>query len=262
MDEIDIIEQNAVDAAMSLQWEEAIILNKKIIKVDPQSLSAQLRLGYAYMQLHKIPLAKQCYKKALKIQSKNSIALENMERIKILEEKGGDKQVREIMENTAGIFIEIPGKTKAVSLVTLGQKKIIARLSVGQKVILQIKKRRVEARTTNDEYIGTLPDDISCRLMFFLKNKSTYFSFIKEAIPGKVVIFIQEELKGKSVMNHVSFPHVGEREVMSQLHDEDKVVNEDDLPEDNPISDIEIPETEKEEIPGIQTEDLGLEEEE
>ena len=37
MQDIDFLEQQAVDAAISLHWKEAITLNKKIAEIDPQN---------------------------------------------------------------------------------------------------------------------------------------------------------------------------------------------------------------------------------
>lgn len=206
MNDIDILEQQAIDAAVNADWNNAIDLNKKIIAIEKNSLDAYLRLGFSYLQLKQIKDAKTAYNKAVRIQPKNQVAMENLERIKILE----DKETHLLPHNNTrldpNIFLEVSGKTKTVSLVNLGQKNHLAQLSVGQEVTLQLKKRKVEIRTIKGDYIGSLPDDLSKRLLFFLKAKSKYKAYVQESTLTRVVIFIQEELKGKAVSNYTSFP--------------------------------------------------------
>lgn len=206
MNEVDILEQQAIDAAVNLQWKNAVILNAKILKMDSKNLSGCLRLGFAYLQLKKIKEAKKYYQKALRVQPKNQVALENLEKLKILGLRGSRKVNSENTNLNPSLFLEVPGKTKSITLVNIGQKKDIAELAVGQEVLLKLKKRKVEARSKASKYIGSLPDDISKRLIFFLKAKSKYSSYIKEAGFNRVIIFIQELVKGKKVDHYSSFP--------------------------------------------------------
>jgi len=263
MQDIDFLEQQAVDAAISLHWKEAITLNKKIAEIDPQNLATYLRLGFAYLQQNDIQSAKKYYNKALKIQPKSSVALENIERIKVLQEKGGGKNKLGVSSISPAQFIEITGKTKTINLVNPGQKNALAKLIVGQKVILCIKRRKLEIRSQSNEYIGTLPDDISRRLISFIKAKSEYATYIKEANLKNVVIFIKEEFKGKSVSNNVSFPINFQKAL--EINNQDTTQNTDEE-EENENEDWEKlieghHEEEKETFVGVQSENLDDEEE-
>lgn len=203
---IEDLEKKAIDLAMNNQWQEAIKLNKKIIQLDSKNLSAFLRLGFAYLQLNELKQAKACYQKALKIQPGNMIAQENLEKIKVLEEKKIKITASKEAILDPNLFLEVPGKTTLVRLINLGQKNILAQLATGQKVELKIKRRKIEIRTEKNQYIGTLPDDLSQRLIFFLKAKSIYSTFIKEVSLKNVIVFIKEEKKGDKVKQFISFP--------------------------------------------------------
>ncbi len=87
MNDSDLIEEQAIDAAMNSDWNLAITLNKKIISTDKKNLAAYLRLGFAYIQKRNLNKAKKIYTKTLKMQPKNQLAIESLERIKILESK-------------------------------------------------------------------------------------------------------------------------------------------------------------------------------
>ncbi|OGK13078.1 hypothetical protein A3C98_03135 [Candidatus Roizmanbacteria bacterium RIFCSPHIGHO2_02_FULL_37_15] len=215
MENVEQLEEQAVDAAMHFSWQFAIEINKKILKLDKKNLAANLRLGFSYIQLQKLDDAKKYYRKALKIQPNSSVANVNLERIKVLQLKSSKKNKNPQIYLDPNLFLEISGKTKSVTLVNLGQKNTLAALSVGQEIFLKIKKRKVEVRTSENEYVGSLPDDLSRRLLVFLKAKSKYRVFVKDASLGRITVFIREEKKGKKVQHYLSFP----QNIQSKMED-------------------------------------------
>lgn len=208
MENIEILEQRAINAAINDQWQQAIALNKSIVAIDKTNVDGYLRLGFAYLQINNIKNAKKYYRRALKLQPGSQIAFQNLERIKILDTdtKGLKKDWQKKVVLNPNLFLEIPGKTKSISLVNLGQKDVLARLTIGQEIQIKIKKRKIEIRTKNNEYIGSLPDDLSRRLTIFIKAGSKYSSYIKEVNLNKIVVFIKEDKKGRKVMRYTSFP--------------------------------------------------------
>lgn len=204
MDKTTQLEKQAIEAAISSNWESAIKLNEEIVKHEKKNTDAYLRLGFAYLQDGRANEAKKYYKKALVLQPGNQTAKDNLEKIKILESRKLHK-VRDVNLNPY-LFLDIPGKTKTVTLVNNGQKATLARLAIGQKLSLAVKKRRVEVRTTDEEYIGCLPDDISKRLTIFIKAGSAFEAYVKETSLKHVAVFLKEEKKGKRVAKYISFP--------------------------------------------------------
>lgn len=272
MESIEHLETQSIDAAIKSDWENAIRLNNAIIKVDKHNEQAILRIAFAYLQTGKYELAKKFYHKALRQQPKLAVARQNLERIEVLE-KGKSKPQTTKQAFDPDLFIETIGKTKSAVLCNLGQKQILANLYIGQEIVLKIKKRRVEIRTKEDDsYIGALPDDLSKRLILFIKAKSTYTAYVKEATLDRVVIFIREEKKGKTVHHHLSFPTNiqknmdqlvnGENNPMTKATDDE----DDSSDETDDISDWEklVAEAteEKEELLDIHTDDVDEDEEE
>src|SRR3989338_4303973 len=141
METIEQLEKHAVDAAINSDWDEAINTNKKIAQLDKHNLSALLRLGFAHLQKHDLEDAKKYYRKALKIQSNNNVALENLERINVLQTRKTKKNKKNQISMDPNLFLEIPGKTKSVVLVNLGQKNILAQIFIGQEVNLKSKNK-------------------------------------------------------------------------------------------------------------------------
>ncbi len=205
MEDLLILEKQAVEAAINSNWLICINVNKKIIKIDKENIDAYLRLGFAYFQSNDLKNATKIYKKLLKLQPNNLTAKENLEKIKVLKEKNLSQKNSSIILKP-DIFMDVPGKTKTVQLVKYGQKIVLAKLSIGQEVYLISKKRRVEVRTKEKEYIGCLPDDLSKRLSLFIKAGSIFQVLIKEAGLKSVNVFIKEIKRGRQVKKYAAFP--------------------------------------------------------
>jgi len=204
MDISSRLEQEAINAAIKADWSKAIDLNKEIAKKDKKNIDALLRLGFAYLQEGKILSSKKTYRQALRLQPGNCVANDNLEKIKIL-------QTKKIKKTNGGkldpyLFLDIPGKTKTVTLVNCGQKAILANLMIGQELNIAVRKRKVEVRTLEKEYIGCLPDDISKRLTIFIKAGSDFHCYVKEATIKHTTVFLKEKKKGKRVQKYASFP--------------------------------------------------------
>lgn len=204
---MDILQEKAVNAALRGDFKKAIEYNLAILKNNTRDIDAYLRLGFACMQRNDFKNSRKYYQKALKLQNAHPIAQANIEKINILEKRGrarkNDKTTPAFDPN---LFLNVSGKTKVAPLINLGHISLLAKLKIGQRVYLKIKKRRVEVRNENNEYIGALPDDISKRLIFFIEEKSIYTCYIKEALKNQVHVFLKEEKKGKKVERYVSFP--------------------------------------------------------
>ena len=235
----EILEKQAIDSAINSDWKTAIKYNKKIIATDRKNLDSYLRLGFAYLQSRDLVNAKKYYKKALKLQPKNNLAQQSIERIKILEGKKSKKGKVTNIKFDPNMFLEIPGKTKSVNLFKLGQKNTLAQLTIGQKVILKPKKRKMEIRTEANEYIGSVPDDLSKSLYLFIKGGNLYEGFIQDFSLNKVNIFIKEFKKGKKYAKYTSFTKDIQFD-LARLQEKEKQYDASDVDDDSDISEIEL----------------------
>ncbi len=240
MENIEQLEKKAIEAAINNQWDKAIKINKKILKSDKNNLDALLRLGFAYFQNNDWENAEKIYKKVLKLQKVNSVAQEFLEKIKILKEKKIPRYQKTNLIIDPNLFLEVPGRTTAVELINLGQKNILAQLNIGQKMIFKIRRRKVEVRTEKNQYVGSIPDDLSHRLILFTKAKSEYSCYIKEITLKKVVVFIKEDKKGNRVKNFVSFPKNLQSNIQSlrDLENEENLEPEDEIEIENEIEEL------------------------
>ena len=203
---ITALEEQAVKAALTQNWPKAIELNKKILKEAPENIAALNRLGWAYWETGKINLAIQNYKKVLKFDSLNPIANKNLKRL----EKGGQTKKRLLKKSSPApsgrTFLEEPGKTKIVKLVRLAPPATLVQLDNADTVILTIRKRVISILSENGSYLGTIPEDLSLRLIRFIKGGNQYQAFIKGVDHQKLEIFIREVFRDKKFFDNPSFP--------------------------------------------------------
>lgn len=206
---MDTLAQRAIDEAIKGNWPQAQKLNEEILKTEDKNREALNRLARAYAELGKIPKAITTYKKVLKIDPYNSIAQKALIRLNAIKDrpvkkKNGNRNPGTFI--TPNLFIEEPGKTKAVTLLHLGGVNIIASLDAGQSVSLTPNAHRVSVLTQDDEYIGRLPDDLANRIIKFSRMGNEYDAFIRSVSPECVKVFIREASRCPELKDTPSFP--------------------------------------------------------
>ncbi len=194
--------QKAIQAALTSQWDEAVKINKAILKEDPENIDALNRLARACAELGKINLAKRASSKVLRLDPHNKIAI----RLKDVWESFSTNKTKSAgPQFSANAFIEEPGKTKIVSLLHIGGAKVLYDLNAGDTVKLITHAHRVCVVTTAGKYIGRLPDDLAARLRKLIKYGNTYKVLIKSVKQTDVKIFIKETKRSEKIVNLPSF---------------------------------------------------------
>jgi len=195
--------QQAIKSALSQDWKEAIRLNLTLLETNTEDVDALNRLAYAHLKSGNLSQAKSTYRKVLKIDKYNPIAVKNVKFLDHLTKN--DIHTDLSISPTPTIFLEEPGKTKMVALVHLAPFKILCNIITAQKVQLIAKKHSVEIRDGKSTYIGALPDDLSYRLLRFIAGGNTYDAYIKNISKNTVTVFIRELKRGKKYVNVPSF---------------------------------------------------------
>lgn len=203
---IDNLEKKAVKAASSKKWARAVRINLSILKLQPENIAALNRLAWAYIDLGKVQFAQSTYKKVIALDKYNLIANKNLKRLAASPVK--DKKINSCsssVKKTTFLFLEEPGKTKVVSLVRLAPPKILSSLRCADPVELMPKKRQISVKDLSERYLGTLPDDLSYRLIAFFKAGNLYQAWIKAVDEQNLQIFIREKKRGQKFAKIPSF---------------------------------------------------------
>lgn len=206
--------RQAIDAALDSRWKEALKINKKIIKIDPQNVDALNRQAKAYLELGKANLAKKYYSEALKIDPYNPIAQKNLKMMKSLKTNrrypllpGPDGQNSSFCHTklSPSLFLQEPGKTKMVNLLKVAEPQKLIAAFVGMKVEMVVKNRKITVIDSNGAYLGVLPDDISHHLLRLSKGGNKYELFVQSIRVNSLSVIIKETFRSKKFKNQPSF---------------------------------------------------------
>lgn len=200
-----ILYQQAIDAALNSKWEEALKINRKIIKLDPQNVDALNRQAKAYMELGKPKLAKKFYSEVLKIDPYNPIALKNLKMMKAYKCDGQNHTALSHSKLSPYLFLQEPGKTKVVSLLKVAEPQKLSQAFCGMKVEMVVKNRKITIVDSSGSYLGVLPDDINYQLLKLHKGGNKYDLFIKSVRVNTLSIIIKEIFRSKKFKNQPSF---------------------------------------------------------
>jgi len=193
----------AIAAALSCDWKEAIRINTAQIKKNPQDTDAWCRLGFANLKIGLFTQAKKAFVKVIALDPYNQIAQKNLKKLTIIKRKDLDKTHKPQMSPM--MFLEEPGKTKIAQCVNLAPYPILSALTAGQEVFLKPKNHCVEVRTDKQVYLAALPDDLSFKLIKLIGAGNKYQTYVKGLGKNTFAVLIREIYRGKRFAHQPSF---------------------------------------------------------
>jgi tetratricopeptide (TPR) repeat protein len=221
MQKLSVLRQTAIQAAKTLAWDQAVLINQDILAQEPKDLDALNRLGLAQMQLNDLAGAKQTFQSVIKIDKSNIIANKHLKKL-------ASNQIGNLLTFSDSYFIEEPGKTKIIDLHRLAGKQILNNLSVGQSCNLVIKAHYI-CIESNDTHIGALPEDLSARLTKLITNGNEYSCQIHSTTEKTCKVLIKETKASEKNTNVLSFP-VAKTALTGGTPASDDFILEDEVP--------------------------------
>lgn len=199
------LHKQAINAAITCNWQTAIDLNQKILETEPQNTEVLNRLAKAFFETGSYSQAKKVYTQVLEIDPYNTIAEKNLKKAASLK-KDGLVPGSASMTLSPSMFLEEPGVTTLVNLVKIAEPQKLLKLSPGTVVNLVPKKRGVSVTDSRDVYLGAFPDDSAFHLLKLLKGGNKYMSIIKSIRPPSgLTVLIRETYRSKKFKNQASF---------------------------------------------------------
>ncbi|MDO8498282.1 MAG: hypothetical protein Q7S44_00615 [bacterium] len=200
------LSQQAISAALSSNWEEALRLNQEILNIDPKNVDALNRLARAYFELGDLSLSKKNFEVALETDPYNQIAAKFLKKIETFSKKGAKLQNHiDRTPISTDFFIEEAGKTKVIALLKVAEPQKLSLICAGTLVSLVIKNRGITVTDQNREYLGVLPDDLSHQLIRLINGGNKYTALIKNIKTNSLSIIIRETYRCPRFKNQPSF---------------------------------------------------------
>lgn len=194
------LQQNAIKASINRNWKEAIEYNEKILELIPDDIPTLNRLGIALTMAKQNKKAVENFHRVLTIDPHNHIAKNNLLRLKANKKQGLANPYLQTVS-----FIEQPGKSKVVPLVSQGEPKVFSSLNIGEPVELTTAKHKVKV-CKDTIFIGYLPDNISHRLLRLISSGYKYKTIMKSVNSKNPQVFIEETHSSKRLHGIPSFP--------------------------------------------------------
>lgn len=198
------LETQATQSALEANWEQAITVNKQIVKEDPKNLGALNRLGRAYSEIGNLDKAKASYREVLKHDPYNSIALKNLERLKAANGAGTKITGSTVLD--PNLFLEVPGKTKVIELTDLAKPEILAALHTGDKVRLSANESSVRFDDASGTRLGIYKGELAAKFSDLLRGGNIYEAYVKSVKPSELRIFVRETATAPKYAGLPSFP--------------------------------------------------------
>ncbi len=199
----------AIQAALNANWDEAVSLNKKIIKDEPANIDGLNRLAHAFFELGQYEQAKKFYSLALKYDTYNPIATKNLKIIQAFKKSGPKREANRYLGGNHRIsplvFLQEPGKTKVVNLIKVAEPEKLSHVYCGMQVLLTPKNRGISVVDEAEAYLGVLPDDVSHNLIRLMKGGNKYEVCVKSVRVNGLSVIIREIFRSSRFRNQPSF---------------------------------------------------------
>lgn len=208
--DLERLKAKAIDEAVSGNYDNAISINQQILEIEPSDVDSLMQLAHAYWQTGSMYNAKKYYRQTLTLEPNNSLAKKRLQLLSSIDSKLNtfnpqNRKATKIVQISD--LIEEPGKTKIVKLNNIGKPEHLGLLKIGEQAFMKIRKRRLEVRDVEGNFLGCLPDDISKRLIDFMNQKGIYEAYVFSIDRNEVKIFIREIKKPLKYMHTSSFSH-------------------------------------------------------
>jgi hypothetical protein len=234
----------ALKAASEGRWKDASEANTAIlalgdtIKVE-ERVEAQNRLAKCLWEQGELGAANAEYSAALALDPLNRIAKRNLERLKRLIPKVGEKikPSAEGATTPVGTFIQEAGTTGFVTLNDVVEGKTLAQVNPGDIVELVVLDGRLIAKA-NETILGRVERGIASRIMDLMEAGNRYTSGVISINDRDIRIIIHETQVSVTNIGKVSFPTatrtIDERpDTISSLVRDDEAFGDDDTDSDD-----------------------------
>ncbi len=194
------VAEESVKLAVAGRWQEAVTLNRELLKQIGGDIETHNRLGKALSELGQIGEARSAYQDALRLQPGNTIAVRNLNKLAVTEESAVTAPQPELRTST---FIEDSGTSSRVTLQAVDVARL-GPLGTNDTLELEVKGNAVNV-LSNGDYVGMLDPKIGMRLSRLMKGGNEYAATVVSA-EEPVLVMLQETLRHPSQKGKVSFP--------------------------------------------------------
>jgi len=192
----------AVRLAVSSRWDEAVNINRELLRVFGEDGDALNRLGKALSEIGQVSEARKVYGRALELDHTNTIARRNLDRLAGMTDSSASGATPSQLDTK--LFVEESGKA-TVSLLQAVDAARSALLDAGDVVELQPQGKAVNVVTTTGEYVGMVEPRIGMRMAKMMAAGNQYTAAMVTT-GDELKVMLRETYQHPSQIGRVSFP--------------------------------------------------------
>lgn len=211
----------AVALALEGKWDEAVVLNKKMLELFPQDVETLNRLGKAYLELGRYSMARGAFGASVAVAPHNTIAKKNLSRLESLPHDTDDEaappsatQPTRVMPN---LFIEDSGKSGVTVLHKPASATVLAKVAPGDLVDLEAGDRRLAVHTPQGQCLGEVEPKLANRLLRLIREGNRYSGAVVSVQHPRIAVALREVYTHPSLLGIASFPSRGGVSYAAQL---------------------------------------------
>ncbi len=224
--------REAIGLALEGDWEQAVEVNREVLRLFPDDVEALNRLGKAFMELGRYSGARSAFESATRVAPYNSIAKKNLERLLHLEETARPPKQGKVV--SPYLFIEERGKSCMTALEKPAGLETLGRMAAGDSVKLRAKDHVLLVENQQGDYVGQVEPKLGMRLTRLMRGGNRYEAAIISVNPQDVSVIILETYRHQDTRGICSFP-TGRRDERRKAYWTDALLRYDvdsDLDED------------------------------
>jgi hypothetical protein len=173
----------------------------------PDDVEAWNRLGKALSELGRYEEAREAYSRASSLDSTNTIAKRNLERLATLV-RVAPSPAEPQQRLDPQLFIEETGKTGVTTLQRV-DNEVLSRMTAGDQVQLKVAGKTLAVETMRGEYLGELEPRLGLRLSKLVNGGNQYVAAVTSLEDSSCRIIIRETYQDPSLAGRPSFPPAG-----------------------------------------------------
>jgi hypothetical protein len=210
------LSHEAVNLAVTGEWERATEVNKAILELFPTDVEAMNRLVKALIEMGSYVDAQAALNQVCEVAPYNSIAKKNRVRLDRLTANPelanpeSSKQARKTVGASQTLpsqtFIQESGKSATTVIRNSNGKRTTAHLAPSDPVVLSREKNTVMVKTLDGQQLGQLEPKMGNRLARLMDGGNKYSAVVVSVSDDGVSIMIRETFKHSSLQNMGSFP--------------------------------------------------------
>ncbi|MDE0823020.1 MAG: tetratricopeptide repeat protein [Dehalococcoidia bacterium] len=210
------LSHEAVNLAVTGEWERATEVNKAILELFPTDVEAMNRLVKALIEMGSYVDAQAALNQVCEVAPYNSIAKKNRVRLDRLTANPelanpeSSKQARKTVGASQTLpsqtFIQESGKSATTVIRNSNGKRTTAHLAPSDPVALSREKNTVMVKTLDGQQLGQLEPKMGNRLARLMDGGNKYSAVVVSVSDDGVSIMIRETFKHSSLQNMGSFP--------------------------------------------------------